>query len=54
MDMMTVELTDPSQGIGSTVELWGENISVAEIARRSGTISYEVLCHLKRAKKAYV
>lgn len=54
MDMMTVELTDPSQGIGSTVELWGENISVAEIAQRCGTISYEVLCHLKRTKKAYV
>ena len=54
MDMMTVELTDPSQGIGSVVELWGENISVAEIAQRCGTISYEVLCHLKRANKAYV
>ena len=54
MDMITVELTEPTQGIGSTVELWGENISVAEIAKRCGTISYEVLCHLKRAKKVYV
>ena len=54
MDMMTVELPTPAQGIGSTVELWGENISVAEIAQRCGTISYEVLCHLKRAKKMYV
>lgn len=53
MDMMTVELNDSTQGIGSTVELWGENISVAEIAKRCGTISYEILCHLKRAKMVY-
>ncbi|MDO5686033.1 MAG: alanine racemase [Neisseria sp.] len=53
MDMMTVELPRAEHGIGSVVELWGENISVAAIARRSGTISYEVLCHLKRAHKDY-
>lgn len=53
MDMMTVELKLPQQGIGSTVELWGENISVTDIAKRCGTISYEVLCHLKRATRQY-
>ncbi|MBR6026420.1 MAG: alanine racemase [Neisseriaceae bacterium] len=53
MDMMTIELKLQQQGIGSTVELWGENILVADIARRCGTISYEVLCHLKRAIRQY-
>lgn len=54
MDMMTVELTEPTQGVGSIVELWGENISVADIAKRCGTISYEVLCHVQRVQKVYV
>ncbi|MBO7081749.1 MAG: alanine racemase [Neisseriaceae bacterium] len=54
MDMMMVELNAPTQNIGSSVELWGEHISVAEIARRSGTISYEVLCHVKRAHKQWI
>lgn len=53
MDMLTVELNHPAQGIGSEVELWGEEVAVAKIAERSGTIAYEVLCHLKRAPRVY-
>lgn len=53
MDMMTVELT-ASQGIGSQVELWGDLVNVHEIAVTAGTISYELLCNLKRAKIIYV
>lgn len=54
MDMIIVELNDEKQGIGSEVELWGEHVSVNEIAERAHTIAYEILCHLKRAKKIFV
>lgn len=55
MDMITVDLTDlPQAGIGSEVELWGDAISVNEIAACAGTISYELLCNIKRAHFVYV
>jgi alanine racemase len=54
MDMLTIDLTDlPEAGIGSTVELWGSQISVGEVARRSGTIPYELLCNVKRVRRVY-
>ncbi|MDR3214206.1 MAG: alanine racemase [Azoarcus sp.] len=49
MDMLTVDLTDlPDAGIGSPVELWGKRISVNDVAQAAGTISYELLCNVKR------
>ncbi|MDR0635281.1 MAG: alanine racemase [Azoarcus sp.] len=49
MDMLTVDLTDlPEAGIGSVVELWGGQVSVNDIAQSVGTISYELLCNVKR------
>jgi alanine racemase len=52
MDMLTVDLTDlPSAGIGSKVELWGDQISVGEVAASAGTIAYELLCNAKRAPR---
>ncbi|QRN41166.1 MAG: alanine racemase [Neisseriaceae bacterium] len=54
MDMLSVELNRESQGIGSEVELWGEHISVSDIASKANTISHELLCHLKRAHKIYI
>ena len=54
MDMMTVDLTDiPQAAVGSTVELWGDNISVNDVAAHAGTIGYEVLCNVKRAHFRY-
>ncbi|MES2099428.1 MAG: alanine racemase [Pseudomonadota bacterium] len=54
MDMLTVDLTDlPASGIGSIVELWGSDVSVADVAQRSGTISYELLCNVKRVRRVY-
>ena len=54
MDMLTVDLTDlPEAGIGSTVELWGPTVSVDEVARRAGTIAYELLCNVKRVPLLY-
>ena len=49
MDMITVDLTDlPEAGIGSTVELWGKQVSVNQVAQAAGTIAYELLCNVKR------
>ena len=46
MDMITVDITDLTEqtSIGNIATLWGEGLSVDEIAQCSGTISYELLC----------
>lgn len=45
MDMLTIDVTDvPEAQLGSEVELWGSHIPVNEVARRCGTIGYELLC----------
>lgn len=47
MDMLAVDLTPlPEAGIGSLVTLWGEGLSVDEVAHAAGTIGYELLCAL--------
>ncbi|MBV0932941.1 alanine racemase [Marinobacterium weihaiense] len=47
MDMITVDLTDlPHAGVGSSVELWGRQLPVAEVARWSDTIPYTLLSGL--------
>ena len=44
MDMLSIDLTDHDHtAIGDTVELWGQHVSVNEIATRCGTIGYELL-----------
>ncbi len=44
MDMMTVDLSQcPQAQVGDLVELWGARVSVDEIAKQAGTISYELL-----------
>ena len=54
MDMLTVDLSDlPATGIGSRVELWGAQVGVNDVARRVGTVSYELLCNVKRVPLAY-
>jgi alanine racemase len=54
MDMLTVDLTDlPQADLGSRVELWGDRVAVSEVASRAGTIAYELLCNVKRARFMY-
>jgi alanine racemase len=49
MDMITVDITDaPEAGIGSPVELWGELVSIDEVAGLANTISYELFCRLTK------
>jgi alanine racemase len=54
MDMLTVDLTDlPQAALGSRVELWGDHVSVSDVANRAGTIAYELLCNVKRVRFVY-
>ncbi|WP_158784897.1 catabolic alanine racemase DadX [Pantoea sp. BAV 3049] len=47
MDMITVDLTPcPQAGIGSQVELWGNNVKIDEVAEAAGTVGYELMCAL--------
>lgn len=55
MDMLAVDLSElPASGIGSDVELWGAQVGVAEVAARAGMLSYELLCHVRRAPMHHV
>lgn len=54
MDMLMVELNDTHEGLGDEVELWGDIIGADEVAQAAGTIAYEVLCNVKRAKFVYI
>ncbi len=54
MDMLTVDLTDvPQAGPGSRVEMWGAQVPVNRVAAGAGTISYELLCNVKRVRFEY-
>ena len=47
MDLIVVDVTDaPTIERGDSVELLGSEISVDDLARRAGTIGYEILTHL--------
>ena len=45
MDMLSVDLSAlPQADVGSNVVLWGEGMPIEEVARASGTVSYELMC----------
>lgn len=55
MDMITVDITDvaaPVQ-IGDEVTLWGEELSVDEVAKYSSTIGYELLCNIGKCRQSF-
>ena len=54
MDMLTVDLDGIDAGLGSRVELWGGQVPVNRVAEAAGTIAYELLCNVKRARLEYV
>jgi alanine racemase len=56
MDMITIDLTGvPNPQIGDCVELFGENISIDEVAEHCSTISYEIFTKItNRVYKSYV
>jgi alanine racemase len=54
MDMLFVDLTDiPIARIGSTVELWGDQVLANYVAKAAGTIAYELFCNTKRVQFKY-
>jgi len=60
MDMLFVDLTDivdangfPNAKLGSTVELWGDQVLANEVAKAAGTIAYELFCNVKRVQFLY-
>jgi alanine racemase len=54
MDMLMVDLTEISSAkIGSTVELWGDQVLANDVAKAAGTIAYELFCNVKRVKFTY-
>jgi alanine racemase len=55
MDMLTVDLTDhPAAGLGSTIELWGNQVRASALAPRAATSAFLLFCGLKRVPRSYV
>jgi len=45
MDSLCIDLSETGAEIGDRVVLWGSELSVDEVAQKSGTIAYELLCN---------
>ena len=55
MDMLTVDLGGhPEAGVGTGVELWGETITLSELAPLCATSAYRLPCGLKRVPRHYL
>ena len=46
MDMIAIDITGLKAPLGTTVELWGKNRLVDDVADANGTIGYELLCRM--------
>lgn len=54
MDMLTIDLDGhPAAGMGSRVELWGNNVRASELTELCATSPYRLLCGLKRVQRVY-
>ena len=54
MDVCMVDVTDTECKVGDSVEIFGNNISVMELADILGTIPYEILTSVsERVKRVY-
>jgi alanine racemase len=55
MLMVDLSMFEGQDCIGFDVELWGENISVSDVAKNANTISYSLFCGLnRRVSKQYI
>jgi alanine racemase len=56
MDMTMIDITGiPNISVGDEVEIFGNHISVQQLAEWSGTIAYEILTSVsQRVKRVYV
>ncbi|QJC34342.1 alanine racemase [Enterobacteriaceae endosymbiont of Donacia crassipes] len=49
MDMIAIDLLNiPTAQIGNSVELWGDNIKIDDVAKSANTIGYELMCSLSK------
>jgi len=46
MDLTAIDVTDRNVKAGDPVELFGEEISLNEVAAKAGTISYEIISNI--------
>lgn len=55
MDLLMIDVTDvPEISVGDEVLLWGDGMHVDELARKAGTISYEMFCRVSaRVPRVY-
>ncbi len=55
MDMLMLDVTKTEVHQGDTVEFFGKNIPLAEVAQKAGTIPYEILTGIsQRVKRIYI
>lgn len=55
MDMLMIDITDVSAGVGDHVEFMGPHITIEELAEKTGTIPYEILTSISsRVKRVYL
>lgn len=54
MDICMIDVTDVDCNVGDAVEIFGENVTVMELASRLDTIPYEILTSVsQRVKRVY-
>lgn len=46
MDLITVDLRGIQATVGDTVQCWGDQLPIDEVAQAAGTISYELMCQM--------
>lgn len=46
MDLVTVDLRGVQAQVGDTVQCWGDQLPIDEVAQVAGTISYELMCQM--------
>ena len=55
MDISMIDLSNTEAKVGDRVELFGENISLSELAQKAETIPYEILTSISsRVKRVYL
>jgi len=49
MDMITIDVTHiDNVAVGDVVELWGQNVSIQEVATCADTIDYELMTRISQ------
>ena len=52
MDFLVVDTGQKKVSIGSTAELWGENICITDLSKKAGIIPYDIFVKLQHRRFA--